>query len=197
MHRRHQMIPIFLAIAALAVFAAGCSDTSSPRAESDAAFDLISSVAVDKVEPGDYAVGDTVVIDFAITARYPGKGILSVEGTNGYGRIGRLLAPADTNLGYYRQERAVDAGRNVISWTVRIENAHDHFRMSAGFGLDSLLVDGRYVHWESSEGYAVYRSDIPPDTAFMNNSYGFYFYIDHPDERVFQQAAGSGRRGNP
>ncbi len=186
MNRHHLTAPALLTIAALAVFVLGCSDDSvKPGPVVDGGFSLIEALGVAGVEPATFTVGDTIVIEFAVTSRYPGKAILYVEGENAFGNFGRLLSPADTVLGYYWRMTDVEAGLNLIPWTVRVGNAHDHFRMSIVADLDSLLVDGRYVHWESAEGHAVYRPDIPPDTAFLFNGIGYSFYVDHLDEQAY------------
>ena len=150
----------------------GCSEDEGLGPEVDKGWGFVTEVSILNVEEIRYVPGQ--VFKFSITAqcKYPGKGWVAVNGRNGGNDVGQMISPSEGVVGTTWFPVNISAGRLEVPIELRMTTESKYVGLDVHVSCDSLLVDGKMVHWESEEGRSVYWEDIPPDTMWIFNRSG-------------------------
>ena len=153
------------------LFCFGCSDESI-----DTAFNLIGDFGVESITPSQFTPGEVTTLTVSCDTEYEGLVRVQVSGHGGGSDVGELKSPIEAPVGTVYFSRPLEAGKTLISLEIEMLLDRDYVAFSVHVALDSLLVDGALVHWQSDEGKDLYEDDIPGRTAFLTNS--SYLHVD-------------------
>lgn len=167
-------IPSSIAVLGILVTCGCQSEQGEPG---DPGFNLISSCAVESIEPNHYSPNTLVAIMFACECRYEGCGHIGIVGHGGGQSVGTLSSPVVAEIGRVYYETPIHGGRLEIPISILMTSTLERPAISITVSYDSLLVDGRMVYWDSPEGFTVFRGDIPEGGASITAAAGQYVTI--------------------
>lgn len=157
----------------------GCSEHP---ADVDTGFNLVEDFrVVDMVPPSASASGFTEV-RLRGTSRCAGRAWLGFSGRCGGSSVGMLHLPVEGIVGSQGTQIELPAGPFEVLMEVELACDLRSCAIGVEVACDSLYAEGTLVGWNSTEGAALYRDDIPANTAFIVNRTWTDVILDCPGQ---------------
>lgn len=145
---------------------ASCSEYPG---EVDAGFSLIEDFRVLNITSAVDSASGFTEVRLGGTSRCAGRAWLGFSGRCGGSPVGILHAPVEGVVGSQAARMDLPAGPFEVLMKVEVACNLRSCAIGVDVVCDSLYVEGSLVGWNSPEGAALYRDEIPPNTAFILN----------------------------